>query len=880
MIKKLSSAALVVLFQCLFVLMAEAQPILPFQNPNLSVRERVDDLVSRMTLDEKVSQMVHEAPAIDRLRIPQYNWWNECLHGVARAGIATVFPQAIGLGAAWDEDLHHRIATAISDEARAKHHRYVSLGKRLIYEGLTFWTPNINLFRDPRWGRGQETYGEDPFLTGRLAVQFVKGLQGNDPRYLKTVATVKHYAVHSGPEPERHSFNAVTDDRDLQETYLPHFRTSIVESRAHSVMCAYNRYMGDACCGSNRLLNDILRNEWGFDGYVVSDCGAIRDIFMGHNLVQTSAEASALAVKSGCDLCCGSEYASLKEAVERGLISEKDIDTAVGRLMTARFKLGMFDPPEQVPYSKIPYRVVNSRKHQKLALEAARKAIVLLKNENNLLPLSKRIKTIAVIGPNADDAISLLGNYYGTPFDPVTPLRGIREKVSSGTKVLYARGCDFAQDFPSFDVVPNGALFTEINGRIQNGLKAEYFNNRELKGSPSCIRVDPQIDFHWFDGAPRKDFDGDNFSVRWTGTLVPDRTGWYRLASFCTVNYRLWLGDSLLARSNFRFRGESADARLQATKAIELRAGEKYKLVVEMAEFYGDAQFNLLWSRPAPGMEQEALDAARQADAVVLVCGLSPRLEGEEMRVNVEGFRGGDRLTLDLPAVQQHLMQSIHALGKPVVLVLLNGSAVSIGWAKENIPAIVEAWYPGQAGGAAVADVLFGDFNPGGRLPVTFYRSVDQLPPFEEYAMTGRTYRFFTGEPLYPFGYGLSYTSFRYNRLLMEKPSVPAAMPGGVLNVLVDVENTGTRDGDEVVQLYVKRPAASPGTPLQELKGFRRIHLKKGKRAQTTIPIKTDDLAVYDTDKKQSVLLPGEYRVMAGSSSRDIRLETSFFVVF
>jgi len=496
-----------------------------------------------MTLEEKIGQMMNAAPAIKRLGIPEYNWWNECLHGVARSGLATVFPQAIGLGSAWDEDMLFRVSTAISDEARAKHHDFVKKDKRFIYQGLTFWSPNINIFRDPRWGRGQETYGEDPFLTGRLAVQFIKGLQGDDPKYYKTIATVKHFAVHSGPEPERHYFDALADERDFRETYLPQFEMGVKEGKAYSVMCAYNRYHGEACCGSNRLLTTILRDEWGFNGYVVSDCGAIGDIYQHHKLVVTPEEAAAQAVKAGCDLECATIYEHLKEAVAKGLITEKEIDVAVKRLFTARFKLGMFDPPDSVRYTKIPYSVVDSRQNRALALEAARKSIVLLKNENHLLPLRKDLKNVAVIGPNADQWLMLLGNYNGLPADAITPLRGIREKLASGPApgngskpagsptVLYSQGCELAEGLTTFEKIPSDVLF---HGSDVKGLTADYYNNKELKGPILFSSVEDSLDDNWNDGAPRQGMDDDNFGVRWTGEIRPDRSGTYQLGIITT----------------------------------------------------------------------------------------------------------------------------------------------------------------------------------------------------------------------------------------------------------------------------------------------------------------------------------------------------------
>lgn len=686
----------------------------PFLNPSLSLDIRVNDLVSRMTLEEKISQMMNSAPAIPRLNIPAYDWWNECLHGVGRAGLATVFPQAIGLGATWDEDLIFRVSTAISDEARAKHHEFVRNNSRARYQGLTFWTPNINIFRDPRWGRGQETYGEDPFLTGRLGVQFIKGLQGNNPKYFKTIATVKHYAVHSGPEPERHSFDAVASERDMLETYLPQFEMGIKEGKAYSVMCAYNRLNGETCCGSSSLLNGIIRKEWGFKGYIVSDCGAIRDIYAGHKVVAGPAEAAALAVRAGTDLECANVYRNLTEAVEKNLITEAEIDTAVRRLFIARFRLGMFDPDEMVEYTRIPYSVVDSEQNKKLAKETALKSMVLLKNDNNLLPLKKNIGTIAVIGPNSDESFVLLGNYNGTPSDPVTPLRGIREKLAGQSEVIYARGCEWAAGMQS--------------------------------------KEDPEK------------------------------------------------------------------------------------------------------------MKNEALDAASKADVVIMCMGITPRLEGEEMKVNVEGFRGGDRTRIDLPDVQQDLIRAVHALGKPVVLVLLNGSAIAVNWEKENLPAILEAWYPGQAGGEAIADVIFGDYNPAGRLPVTFYKSLTDLPPFEDYNMENRTYRYFKGEPLFPFGYGLSYTTFQYGKLKVFSTGDRNAD----VKVEVTVKNTGKREGEEVVQLYVSKSGSDIPVPIRSLKGFKRIRLLPGESKRVEFILDPESFSVVEGNKK--VVAPGQFLISVGGN--------------
>jgi beta-glucosidase len=802
-----------------------------YKDPDQPLDKRVDDLLSRMTLEEKASQLLSASPAIDRLGVPAYDWWNECLHGVARAGRATVFPETIGVAATWDTRLVLRMATAISDEARAKHHEFVRRGKRGIYQGLTFWTPNINLFRDPRWGRGMETYGEDPYLTSQMAVQFIRGLEGDDPKYLKTVATAKHFAVHSGPESSRHVFDARVSEADLRDSYLPHFEAAIKEGGAFSVMCAYNSVDGLPACANPRLLGDILRGQWGFPGYVVSDCGAVGDIYMGHKAAKTAAEGVAMAVKAGTDLDCGLEYENVVPAVRQGLLADKDVDTALRRLLTARFKLGMFDPPERVRWARIPYSVNESAEHQKLALEVARKSIVLLKNEGGVLPLSRHAKTIAVIGPDADSVEVLLGNYNGEPSHPVTPLAGIRQKVGAGARVLYARGSDLAEGMPLLETVPSSALFTSNGADRGAGLQAEYYNTAAFNGrayfsqaftsqamrkaaavpanpQPWFTRVDPQINFDWRDGAPRPDMDDDNFGVRWTGYLAPPVSGKYQLGAIGLNSFEVYLdGKRIAARDNVHERGYEYEK-------VELQAGKLYPIRVDFHEVHGDADMRLVWAPPHGSYQDEALQVARQADVVLMFLGLSPRLEGEEMKVQVPGFSGGDRVRLGIPQVQEDLLQRVSALGKPVVLVLLNGSAVAVNWAREHVPAIVELWYPGQAGGTALADVLFGDYNPAGRLPVTFYKSEDQLPAFDDYSMKGRTYRYFEGEPLYPFGYGLSYTTFTYSNLVVK----------GV-NVTVDVKNSGKRDGEEVVQLYAKHPGV-----VRELRAFERVPLRAGEK--------------------------------------------------
>jgi beta-glucosidase len=837
-----------------------------YLNTSLPFEQRAADLVSRLTLEEKVQQMKDVAPAIDRLGVPAYNWWNEALHGVARSGLATVFPQAIGFAATWNDSLVFRMASVISDEARAKHHEYVRNGSFGRYRGLTFWSPNINIFRDPRWGRGQETYGEDPFLTGKLAVQFIHGLQGNDPKYFKTVATVKHFAVHSGPEPERHTFDAVVSERDLRETYLPHFEMGIREGGAYSLMCAYNRVDGKPACGSDMLLGDILRGEWKFPGYIVSDCGAIDDIFLRHKVVQTAPEAASLAVKTGTDLDCGRVYPSLADAVKQGLITEAQIDTSLTRLFLARFKLGMFDPPEMVRWARTPFSVLDQPAHHELARQVARESIVLLKNDRGTLPLRKDLGTLAVIGPNADQWRMLLGNYNGIPSNPVTPLRGIREAVSRRTRVLYARGSDLADGFPLLETIPSSAMRTPSGGR---GLQGAYFGNRTLEGTPVFTRMDTTVEVDWHEGAPREGMNPNDFGVRWTGTIRPPVTGVYRLGVTTTMRAEVALDDSVVVRTTYPQRdNEFPDPRLAQSAPIRLEAGRSYRVRVEAHESYGEAELELVWSTPTTGLEAEAVAAATQADAVVMFLGLTARLEGEEMSVAIDGFRGGDRTSIDLPAAQQRLLERVAAVGKPTVLVLLNGSALAVNWAQANVPAIVEAWYPGQAGNA-IADVLFGDYNPAGRLPITFYKSANDIPAFDDYRMAGRTYRFFKGEPLYPFGHGLSYTTFSYANL---KTSGESAGPNDTVTVSVDVTNSGKRPGDEVVQMYVEHVGSAVERPIRDLRGYRRLTLAPGETKTVQLPLPISTLAYWDESGHRWIVEPDQVRIRVGASSADLRL--------
>jgi beta-glucosidase len=831
---------------------APAPAALRFRDPDAPLDARVADLVGRLTLEEKVGQLMNTAPAIPRLGIPAYDWWSEGLHGVARAGVATVFPQAIGLAATWDTGMMHEAATVVSTEARAKHHEAVRAGRRDIYEGLTFWSPNINIFRDPRWGRGMETYGEDPFLAGRLAVAFVRGMQGDDPRYLRVVATPKHFAVHSGPEPLRHAFDAVVDARDLEETYLAAFGAAVAEGGAQSVMCAYNRVNGEPACADSLLLRTTLRARWGFDGYVVSDCDAVDDIRTGHKVSGDSAVVAAMAIRAGDDLNCGDAYHHLVEAVRRGLVAEAQVDTAVGRLFRARFRLGMFDPPERVAYARIPFDENDAPAHRVLALEAARKSIVLLRNDGGLLPLRRAMRRIAVIGPDANDVEVLLGNYNGLPAEPVTPLAGIRAKVGPATEVVYARGSDVAVRTPSLEVVPPSALVTDTGAARAPGLMGAYFRNHDWLGSAAATRADPALSFYW-PRSPAPGVPADSFSVRWTGALVPPLTGRYALGVEALGTVRLFLDDSLIVRFSERHEVGTAWAN------VELAAGRARRIRVEYADRRPDAVVRLVWSAPDAHLLDSAVAAARRADVAVLCLGLSPRLEGEEMPVRVPGFDGGDRTSLDLPAPQEALLEAVVATGKPVVLVLLNGSALSIGWAAEHVPAIVDAWYPGQAAGTAIADVLFGDYNPAGRLPVTFYRSVGQLPAFTDYRMAGRTYRFFRGDALYRFGDGLSYTRFRYRDLRVS----PRVRAGDSVAVSVEVENAGDMAGEEVVELYLTALGGDARTPLRSLEGFQRVSLRPGERRRVVLTLGPRQLSQVDAGGRRAVV-PGAYELSVG----------------
>jgi beta-glucosidase len=828
----------------------------PFQNPDLPLDQRVDDLVGRLTLPEKVSQMLNASPAIDRLGIPAYNWWNEALHGVARTSMkTTVFPQAIGMAATFDQDAMLQMATITSDEARAVHQEYVRRGERGIYQGLTFWTPNINIFRDPRWGRGQETYGEDPYLTGQLGSALVKGFQGDDPKYLKITACAKHFAVHSGPESSRHEYNAKISDYDLWDTYLPAFRDLIVDAKVAGVMCAYNAYAGQPCCGSDVLMTDILYKKWQFKGYVTSDCDGINDFWQHHKTDPDAATAAANAVLHGTDIECATgklfTYNSLLESVQKKLISEQQLDTSVKRLYKIRFQLGMFDPVERVKYAQIPLSVVESAPHQAHALKMARESVVLLKNEKNTLPLRKDLKKIVVLGPNADNESVQLGNYNGFPTDIVTPLEGIRTKVGKGTEVVYMQGVDYASNTVYEPLDINKQL--TFNG--QPGFKAEYFKGIDLGGAPVATRQEAGLDRYLanvkMEVAPG--LPAENFSARYQATFTPEKTEELALQISGDDGYRLFVDDKLVIDA-WKGRGFSTNQHvLQAT------AGQKLNLRLEYLQVDRRTILKFTGAHVVPMNAANILAKVKDADALIFIGGISPKLEGEEMNVKVPGFSGGDRTTIGLPQVQTDLLKVLQSSGKPVVLALMTGSAIATPWEAANLPAILNSWYGGQAAGTALADVLFGDYNPAGRLPVTFYKSETQLPAFDNYSMEGRTYRYFTGEPLFPFGHGLSYTTFKYSNLkVLSKPAT-----GQPIRVSVEVQNTGSRAGDEVVQLYVRHPGATGRVARHALEGFRRINLAPGAKQTVAFTLTPRQLSRLDAQARR-VEAPGKVQVFVG----------------
>lgn len=837
----------------------------PMWNTHLPMEQRVNDLVSRLTLEEKVSQMLNAAPAIPRVGIPAYEWWNEILHGVARTPYkTTVFPQAIAMAATWDTTALKLMAQYSAIEGRAINNKAVAEGKtKDRYLGLTYWTPNINIFRDPRWGRGHETYGEDPFLTANMGAAFVRGLQGNDPKYLLAAACAKHYAVHSGPEPTRHSDNINPSLYDLWDTYLPAFKELVVNAKVAGVMCAYNAMNSQPCCGNDLLMNDILRKQWRFTGYVTSDCWAIDDFVQYHKTHKTNALASADAVLHGTDVECGnSVYKSLVDAVKSGLISEKQIDVSVKRLFTIRYRLGMFDPKESVKYANVPFSALEAPEHQAHALKMARESIVLLKNEKQLLPLSKSLKRIAVVGPNADSRMVMLGNYHGVPSRIVSVLDGIRDKVGANTEIVYEPAINYVGE--NLFKLDNNPSFYSFNQK--QGIQVSYFNNEKLEGAPVYQATVPEINFVYPKGkTPAPGVQTSHFSARFTTNFSTkeDETVSWKMES--DEGYRLYINDSLVV--NHWTYNPDIYTDIFNWKA---RKGVNYKIVLE---YWPNEDGGMI--RMQKGSTQKAdLDATAKrvanADAIVFVGGISSELEGEEMPVNVEGFNGGDRTSIMLPAIQTQLLKKLKETGKPVVLVTLNGGAMAMPWEQQNIPAIVNAWYGGQSGGTAVADVLFGDYNPAGRLPVTFYKNDSDLPNFKDYNMAGRTYRYFKGEALYPFGYGLSYTTFSYTKLNMPIN----VKKGKSIVVSTIVSNTGKFDGDEVVQLYLSYPDVKGKAPVRTLKGFQRIHLKKGESKIVRFVVNSEQLMLVN-ENGQAYQPTGKLMISVGGGQPGIQ-QTAF----
>ncbi len=812
--------------------------VLPYFDVSLALDERVSDLLSRMTLEEKVSQLSETAVEIPRLSVPAYNWWNEALHGVARAGKATVFPQAIGMAAMFDEALMHSIATVISDEGRAKHHYYARHDVRARYTGLTFWSPNINIFRDPRWGRGQETYGEDPYLTGRLAVNFIRGLQGDHPSYLKTAATAKHFAVHSGPEKSRHSDDYQSSVKDLYETYLPAFKAAVVDAEVESVMCAYNRVDGTPACGSDALLGDILRGQYQFKGHVMSDCGALEDFHneVGHKVAETVEQAAAWALQAGTDLNCGFKsrrvFPHLKHTLEMGLIKESDIDTALTRLFKTRFKLGMFDPIDLVPFAKTPMTVVGSQKHLALSQQAAEQSLVLLKNDG-VLPLAQGTK-VALIGPNVNNIDVLLGNYHGSPIRPITPLQGVLDVVGQD-RVSYSPGSSIVGSIYGHYKAIGKEHFFHVNseGGLEPGLEASYFAAKSgvdvpaLKVIPEFTRIDKNIDFYW-QRSPLDDAVHGEFGVEWSGILVPNVTGIYQFQTEAIVSI--------------------ADEEI--TETVELIAGQRYQIKVTrsfLTKSWGnqiEPSVILSWVNTSENLTEQALTAAGKADVIIFMGGISPKIEGEEMEVVLEGFDGGDRTHLRLPQAQALLLKALKALNKPIVVVNFSGGAVALNWAHANTNAIIQSFYPGEATGVALAKLIWGGYSPSGRLPITFYQSLEGMPDFNDYSMKNRTYKYFEGEVLYPFGHGLSYTSFLYSELSV----APTLEQGQDLKFSIELNNTGAVDSGQVTQVYASLLDAPVRVPIRELKAFKRSFVKAGAKTTLAFSIKAADLKYVGED--------------------------------
>jgi beta-glucosidase len=838
--------------------LAQAASAQLYKDASQPISARVSDLVGRMTIEEKAAQMQNTAPAIPRLGIPAYDYWNEALHGVARAGEATMFPQAIGMAATWDPDLLRDEGRVVAVEGRAKYNQAQREGNFDRYYGLTFWSPNINIFRDPRWGRGQETLGEDPYLSGTLGTQFILGVEGNDSKYLQAIATPKHFAVHSGPEPLRHGFNVNVSPRDLAETYLPQFRRAIIEGKAHSLMCAYNAVDGKAACANPTLLTDILRRDWGFQGFVTSDCNAVADIMEGHHQGKTLAEAAALAVKAGTDTGCNfqNEMLELPKAVRQGQLAEADMDVALKRLFTARMQLGMFDPPEVVSFSRIGIKENHSDAHKAISLRAARESIVLLKNDG-ILPLTRPDLKVAAVGPTATSLVGLEGNYMGTPTEPILPLDGLETAFGKGN-VSYAQGAPFTAEVGV--PVPRTAF--------GDGLTVSFYNGPDLSGTPVATSRVREIDFNWDLIDPAPGVDRKSFSARWTGQIAVPAPGDYQ---FELDIHRCDIGSGA---ENFVLRIEgSPDLRVDSTCG---RPEGRPSLTVHFADTRPRAltlellhasnrpgNVSLSWKAPLTALRNEAVAKARDADVVVAFLGLNAWLEGEEMPLKVPGFEGGDRTNIALPAAQLQLLDALAATGKPVVVVLQSGSAVALGPDTAKVRALMEAWYPGEQGGQAIAEVLKGVVNPSGRLPVTFYKSTDQLPPFAHYSMENRTYRYFTGKPEYAFGHGLSYTSFSYSTPTFSARRIAA---GKDQLVKVRVRNTGKRAGDEVAQLYISTPGVK-GTPLKSLKGYQRVHLAAGETKTLTFRLTPREMAFADA-KGVMRIVPANYQLWVGGGQQ------------
>jgi beta-glucosidase len=839
---------------------------LPYMNPKLSPEQRATDLVSRMTLEEKASQLVNDARAIPRLQVPAYNWWSEALHGVIDTGV-TEFPEPIGLAATFDAPQIHAMAHDIGIEGRIKHVQDVKAGHVGIMGGLDFWAPNLNIFRDPRWGRGQETYGEDPFLTGRMGVAFVTGMQGDNPKYYLTISTPKHFAVHSGPEPTRHFVDVDVSKHDELDTYEAAFRAAVVEGHAGSIMCAYNAINGQPACANQHLLQDQLRGNWGFQGYVVSDCGAVRDIFTDHRYRVSQAQASAISLLRGMDNECfgggpglkdNSDYKPYIDAVQEGYLPESAIDTAVVRLFTARIKLGMFDPPDMVPYTRIDPRELDSAEHRALARKLANEAMVLLKNDG-LLPLKPGIRKIAVVGPLADQTRPLIGNYAGQPTHIVSVLEGLHAEFPNAN-ITFVPGTQFLRTDAS--PVPDSVLTTPDG---KPGLKAEYSESmgRPGMGTPPTVlatRTETNVNLTG-DNLPPEVAGKKTVGVHWTGFITVPDSGDYLVGVRGRGFARLSIDDKQVATM---FSGEEVGAGIGR---VHLEKGQKAALSLNfgtMASTGGTPQAQLIWTKANDAPSPEAVAAVKNADAVIAVVGITSSLEGEEMPVNIPGFQGGDRTSIDLPEPEEALVEAVAATGKPLAVVLINGSALAVNWINAHANAVLEAWYPGEEGGAAVAETLSGKNNPAGRLPVTFYTGVNQLPNFEDYAMANRTYRYFNGKPLYPFGYGLSYTTFSYSDLSLPAKAVAAGQPVGAD---VTVTNTGKVAGDEVVQVYLKFPPVK-GAPLIALRGFERIHLEPGANQRVHFELKDRDLGMV-TEEGHPIIAPGEYTVSIGGGQPD-----------